>query len=540
MGPGMKFWILLFTLAVSSCLHPVLAETPATDPNPGLNFGVIETYFKPVKCFEFNFDLAMSCAEGFNSALKLLPEEHELVGASAVTTTDQILRDLGPVKLVRRVARVRPSTYQDALKVRDERLAALENGVRELVGKPAPFDYRAEIRALRPLIDANIPDSKIVLAALDGQIKSADAHGFLMTRQDFETFQGSADPGLIGVGVVLHAANRAWRFQRVIPGSGGEAAGLKNRDLLLKIDGRDVGFDWSVDEVAKALRGPEGSDVKLRIERGGQEIDVTVRRRPFRQSNLSSHYDGSTRTGILRIERFAATGDDGFPLCTEADLRLHDLAEDGAQNFVIDLRDNPGGFIDQAICLLSLFTGPDQVAVRAKAPGPTTTETVYRTQDPQKYSGTLVVLINEASASASELFAGAVQDLQRGWVVGTRSFGKGSLQDFDAFSEAPVDAVMARTVQIFYQPRGRTNQGEGIFPDIEIGADANASTEWVPREFDLYPKALKTEMKTPREWISPRPEALQNLRQCVQSQVPSPVEDLQLASALAVTACTPE
>lgn len=531
----MKFWVraallLLFT----SCQHPVFAE-----PNPGLSFAIIETYFKPVKCFEFSFDLALTCAEGLNSALKLVPDGRELIGAAALSSGHEVLRDYGPLKLVRERVRARPATYRAALALRDAKLAALEDGVRALVGKTPPFDYREELRDLRALVPAEVPTSKIVLAALDGQIKSRDPHGFVMTHQDFADFQGSQDPGLVGVGVTLHPANRAYRFQRVIPDGGGARAGLKDRDLLLEIDGAPVGFDLGVDEVARRLRGTAGSKVKLKVERAGRALDVEVTRRAFHLKNLESRYFAETRTGYLRIERFAATGDRGLPLCAEADLLLHDLQEDGARGYVLDLRDNPGGFIDQAICLLSLFTGADRVAVRAKAPGATSTETLYRTAGDRKYHGPLVVLINEASASASELLAGAVQDLEAGWVVGTRSFGKGSLQDFSAFSEAPGEAVEARTVQLFYQPNGRTNQGEGIFPDLEVFAEAAGAAEWVPREFDLFPKALRLEKKTPQAWVSPRPEALSKLVACVRGRAAAETgEDPQLARALTALGCT--
>ncbi|MBX3019166.1 MAG: hypothetical protein KF767_14870 [Bdellovibrionaceae bacterium] len=533
----MKFWVQVVLLLFTSCQHPVFADLAAKDPNPGLNFTIIETYFKPVKCFEFNFELAMTCAEGLNSALKLVPDGRELIGEAEMSARYELLKDYGPVKLAREITRLQPATYQEALQLRDRKLQALEEGVKALIGKTPPFDYRAEIRGVAALVPTGTPESKIVLAALDGQLKSRDAHAFLMTHQDFEEFQGSNDPGLIGVGVTLHPANRAYRFQRVIASGGGAQAGLKDRDLLLEIDGQKIGFDLSSEEVVKRLRGPEGSVVTLKIERAGQPLIFKVTRRPFRMKNIESRFLPASATGVVRIERFAATGDQNLSLCTEVDLQLHDLQEDGAKNFVLDLRDNPGGFIDQAICILSLFTGPDQVAVRAKAPGATSAETVYRTSGERRYTGGLVVLINEASASASELLAGAVQDLGAGWVVGKRSFGKGSLQDFNAFTEAPGEAVEARTVQLFYQPNGRTNQGEGIFPDLAVDA-APGDDEWVPREFDLFPKALRLEKKTPEKWVTPRPQALQKLTACVQARLSSESgEDPQLARALTALGC---
>jgi carboxyl-terminal processing protease len=196
--------------------------------------------------------------------------------------------------------------------------------------------------------------------------------------------------------------------------------------------------------------------------------------------------------------------------CEVIGQKIEKLTADGAKGLVFDLRGNGGGLLDEAICIGGLFAG-QKVIVKVKDLEANSFEDKPSFHD-SITSLPLVILIDAGSASASEVVSGAMQDHRRAWILGERSFGKGTVQAPQPFLSR--DIVLFRTIQRFYQPLGRTNQLVGIFPDFEVPAtpDATADERFRLREADIYPHALKAESG---DWKQPRPDEVSAVGACV-------------------------
>lgn len=265
-------------------------------------------------------------------------------------------------------------------------------------------------------------------------------------------------------------------FLKVYEGSGAEEAGFKVDDILYKVDGKDIsGEDLS--EVVSKIRGDEGTTVELTVLRGddGEEYTATVTRKIV-QTDTVYHEMKEDKIGYIQVTEFDDVTTDQYK---EA---LEDLENQGMKGLVVDLRNNPGGNVDTVTDMLDLML-PEGTTLSIK--DKQGKESVYESDDEHRFTKPLVVLVNENSASASEIFSGAIQTFGTGEVVGTTTYGKGVVQQiFDLKDGTSVKLTIAE-----YLIAGQFGiNGKGVTPDVEVQYEKDAQN---PDRDNQLEKALE-------------------------------------------------
>ncbi|HVA13257.1 MAG TPA: S41 family peptidase [Stellaceae bacterium] len=306
-----------------------------------------------------------------------------------------------------------------------------------------------------------VSDQKLIEAAISGMLSSLDPHSSYENAKNFQDLQAEVQGQFGGLGLEVTMENGLVKVVSPIDDTPAAQAGLKPGDLIISLDGEQVQGMTLADAVTK-MRGPVGSTVKLTIKRAGRDpFDVTLKRAVVKVQSVKSQSEGDD-IGYIRITSFNEQTDSGVKAAIKS---LQ--AKEGAKlsGIVLDLRNNPGGLLDQAIAVVNDFVDKGEiVSTRGRRP-----------EDAQRYDAKppgdlthglpMVVMINGGSASASEIVAGALQDHHRAILLGTRSFGKGSVQ---TIIQLPGHGAMRLTTARYYTPSGRSIQAEGIEPDIVV------------------------------------------------------------------------
>jgi len=316
--------------------------------------------------------------------------------------------------------------------------------------------------------DAGLAPASVALEFVFGATDSLDQYsGFLPA-----TKQGNSlvelEGHIVGIGVEIGPHDGGMRIVRAIPGSPAAEAGLKPGDLIESIDGREMSGATAQDAVS-LIAGPAGSRLTLRVRRDARVAEITLVRREVDLHSISEATILDRNVGYIKLEKFTETSSE------ELDAALIDLNRRGMRSLIVDLRANPGGLLTTAIELSSKFIpyGPI-VSTRGRNSADNTVEYSHRgwaTEIP------LVVLVDEESASASEIFAAAIQDNDRGLIVGRRTYGKGTVQTHFPLQAVSGDLVL--TTARFLSPRGRLIDGAGVEPDVAVQASRfdRSSTE---------------------------------------------------------------
>lgn len=303
---------------------------------------------------------------------------------------------------------------------------------------------------------------ELISSAIRGMVSDLDPHSSWMEASQWQQLQESTEGRWSGIGLVTGLDGEFDVVKRTIDGGPAALAGLQRGDRLLRVDGQPlVGLD---DEgLGELLRGERGQPVRIEFLRGDQALERTVvRDQVFAPSVELARMD----------ERFAYAHIAQFQRRSAAEL-LHGLSrlerEGGpVEGLLLDLRDNPGGLMDEAIELVDLFIGEGDIVQTRDRSGEVVEAHRGRAQVTDR-AIRLVVLINGSSASAAEVVAGALQDLERARVVGTPSFGKGSVQMVSVFEDG---SALRLTVARYHLPSGRVLEpGEGVIPDLLVPLD---------------------------------------------------------------------
>ena len=279
-----------------------------------------------------------------------------------------------------------------------------------------------------------------------------DPHSEYIPAQDFQRVNESLEGEFDGIGIVFNASTDTIMVLSVIPQGPSDKAGLRAGDRIIRIDGRDVaGQKIPQDSMVKLMRGPRRSHVKLSLQRHGLKelVEVDVERGAIELHSLETSFmlDSEAGIGFVRLSQFART--------SHAEMRkaILSLKSEGMKSLIIDLRSNGGGFLDQAILIANDLLPDNKLIVY-------TEDREGRQQRQYSKSGSfpeleVVVLVDELSASSSEILAGALQDNDRGLVIGRRTFGKGLVQTQIPFADG---SAMRLTVARYYTPTGRSIQ----------------------------------------------------------------------------------
>ena len=307
-----------------------------------------------------------------------------------------------------------------------------------------------------------VDDKALIEAAINGMLTSLDPHSSYLSADDAADMRVQTRGEFGGLGLEVTQEEGWVKVVSPIDGTPAAAAGMESGDFITEVDGESL-LGLTLDEALELLRGPVGSEVVITVVREGEvePMKVSIVRDTIKLTAVRSRTEG--KAVVLRVTTFNAQT---FPNLEEGLQKEVEAAGgiDNVDGFVIDLRNNPGGLLNQAVFVADAFLeGGEIVSTRGREP-----------QDGDRFNATpgdlaqgkpIVILINGGSASASEIVAGALQDHRRGIVVGTKSFGKGSVQTVVPLQG---DGAMRLTTARYYTPSGRSIQALGISPDIIV------------------------------------------------------------------------
>ncbi|MCQ2574770.1 MAG: S41 family peptidase [Alphaproteobacteria bacterium] len=310
-------------------------------------------------------------------------------------------------------------------------------------------------------------ERKMLEGAMNGMLSALDPHSSYLSKEDFKEFNDKSQGEFGGLGIQITSDKGAVRVISPIDDTPASKAGIKAGDYITRIDGEQV-FDLTLNQAVKKMKGKPGTKVKLTIMREGEEAKTITLKRAIikvksikyeeKEDAFSLDDEKAPKIGYIRISDFGAT------TTKELHDALKSLEKKKVAGYVLDLRNNPGGFLTAAIDVSDAFLDDGEiVSTRGKAK--TDIERMFAKKGDLANGKPVVVLINHGSASASEIVAGALQDNGRAIIMGSKSFGKGSVQQQKPLGDGTAIHI---TIARYYTPSGRSIQNEGITPDVEV------------------------------------------------------------------------
>jgi carboxyl-terminal processing protease len=304
-----------------------------------------------------------------------------------------------------------------------------------------------------------VNDKELIHSAINGMLTSLDPHSSFLTADDFDQMQERTKGEFGGLGIEITMEDGFVKVVSPIDDTPAARAGIISGDLIIGIDGQNV-LGMTLTEAVDLMRGKIGSEITVTIKRGEiAPFDVTLKRDVIKMRSVRS--DSYGHVGYIRITNFTEQTTPGL-LKAMTDLR----EEHGKKliGVVLDLRNNPGGLLSEAISVTDAFLDQGEI-VSTRGRNESSASRYFAREGDISNGMPIVVLINSGSASASEIVAGALKDHDRALIMGTRSFGKGSVQSIVPIGR---DAAMRITTARYYTPSGVSIQGTGITPDIIV------------------------------------------------------------------------
>jgi len=312
---------------------------------------------------------------------------------------------------------------------------------------------------IQELFYKDISDKELYEAAIRGMFASLDPYSAYYNEEQSDAFNESTSGNYVGIGIKFEGANNLMRIVKVFAGTPAYSAGLLMGDYLIEVDGVETS-GMSTTKVASMIKGEEGTKVKLKLLRAQEFIEVEVERRNIQAESCDFSVLGKD-IGYIKIEEFNES------TYSEVSKYVEALKALQMNKLILDLRDNSGGYVSQAVAVANYFV-PRGVVTTLK----------YKNEDKDKvYSSVLkepyfklVVLVNENSASSAEILAGAIKDTKAGTLIGTTTYGKGVFQNVYNLKDGGSIKI---TTGVYQTPNGTCIDGVGIAPDIEVeGEDA--------------------------------------------------------------------
>ncbi len=323
-------------------------------------------------------------------------------------------------------------------------------------------NYTEAIQLIQKNYAQPVPVDRMVYGSVRRMLQTLDPHSNFFDPREFSNMREEQHSKYSGLGIRIRAlvpgSGRVVIYEPPDPGTPAYRKGLRAGDVISKVEGESID-DWTTDEVISHLRGPKGTKVRISIDRPSmdQPLDVEITREEIKLFTVPYGFFIRPAIGYVKIDRFSETTSD------ELSEKLSDLGTKNLKGLILDLRDNPGGLLQQAIEVADPFLSKNKVVVSTKGRDDSTKKNIVA-PGAMQINCPLVVLINRSSASASEIVAGAIQDHDRGLVVGETSFGKGLVQSVYPLENG---AGLALTTAKYYTPSGRLIQrgytGDTVF-----------------------------------------------------------------------------
>jgi carboxyl-terminal processing protease len=383
----------------------------------------------------------------------------------------------------------------------------------------------AEVLSLvkKNYVDEITNDKDLIYGAIKGMLNSLDPHSSFLTPDVFKEMQIDTKGEFGGLGIKISIKDGVLTVIAPIEDTPAFRAGVKAGDMIIKIDGEST-KDMSLHDAVTKLRGPKGTSVTITIMRKGLDKpkDITIIRDIIKIKSVKSKVIEDT-IGYVKLTQFQQK------TASELEKALKSLEKQGIDSLILDLRNNPGGLLNSAIDVANQFLPPRTLVVYIKGRDKERVE--YRTTSGRKIKEyPMVVLVNGGSASASEIVAGALQDWKKAVILGTQTFGKGSVQTVIPLSDG---SGLRLTTARYYTPKGRSIQATGIEPDIIVKtkADEEAKAHPVIREKDLEKHLENEQVKEEKEKDSEKEKIEQEPEEIIVEEI-SEEEDVQLERAI--------
>ena len=332
-------------------------------------------------------------------------------------------------------------------------------------------------------VDQPLDDVVLMRGAIQGMLAATgDKHTSYMDPEQFKQANTEMEGEYTGIGAWVDTSGEYLTIISPMPNSPAEAAGLKSGDLIIAVDGNNVvGVDPNI--VLQSVKGPEGTTLVLTIKRSSPDetIDITLQRAIINVPSVESRMLEGENIGYIALFTFGDQSSRDFKVA------LRELLAQNPDGLILDLRNNGGGYVDTAIEIISQFIGSGPVMIERMGSGEETVLEALPGGLATKIP--LVVLVNEGSASASEITAGAIQDYQRGKIVGTTTFGKGSVQNWIPLEDN--QGAVKITVARWLTPNGRLIHGTGLEPDFVVELTEQDIEEEFDRQLEKAIEVLK-------------------------------------------------
>ena len=357
-------------------------------------------------------------------------------------------------------------------------------------GKVTEKEVSKKLNKLNALIDKyylyedEIDTDKLAEGIYSGYTSAlGDKYTVYYDEDETKALMESTSGTFSGVGATLtkDADTGYATIVNVYEDSPAEKAGLKAGDILEKIDDHEVG-DEQLDTVVSWIKGEKGTDVKITVLRDGEELELTATRDTIEVKTVSYEMK-ENQIGYIRVSEFDTVTYDQFK---EA---LDDLEKQGMTGLVVDLRNNPGGSLSTVCDMLDLMLPKGLIVYTEDKNGK---KTKMKSDEEHQFTKPLAVLVNGNSASASEIYSGAIQDYGIGKIVGTQTYGKGVVQQiFDLDDGTAVKLTIAE----YFTPKGRSINGKGITPDVKVEYENNEENPDADNQLDKAVEEVKAQMK---------------------------------------------
>ena len=335
-------------------------------------------------------------------------------------------------------------------------IAALLYGLQSVTGSlPGTLKFMRALSIVRSSFIESVDYDKLYEGAIKGMVNAlGDPYSVYLDEESFKSLVTSTEGHFGGIGVVIGMKDNNFVVIAPLKGTPGDRAGIKSGDKITAIDGKKTAGQ-TLEEVVAQIRGKEGTTVEIELKTVTGEVKtVRVIRSDIKLETVAGEMK-SNKIGYIRIGMFNEnTGSDFIK-------KFHELEGQGMEGLVLDLRDNPGGLLSESVKVAELMVPKGPIVSVTERSGKSVTE--YSSLEKAKYP--VAVIVNQGSASAAEIVAGALQDTKAGKLFGTKTFGKGSVQ---AVSNLDESTGMKLTIARYYTPSGRSINGTGIEPDVLV------------------------------------------------------------------------
>lgn len=341
-------------------------------------------------------------------------------------------------------------------------LFLINSGVGDLVGAAK---FLRALHLVKRDFDGEVTYRNLYEGAMHGMVKAAgDPYTVYLDEKDFANLNRMTESTFGGVGIVFGQRNNNYVIISALENNPGAKAGIKGGEIILEVDGKNT-KEMNMEQVSAGIRGPKGTQVKLKLQnKDGKQWECTITRDDIKNQSVAGRMEEGTKIGYIRISMFnESTGEDFGK-------KYQELEQQGMEATILDLRSNPGGTLRDGVAVSKYLVPKGPIVSIIDGHGKKYTEE----SSLEKVKYPLVVLVNGGTASAAEIVSGAVKDTKAGYLMGTKTFGKGSVQQVYRLG---TDTGLKITMAKYYTPSGVSIHNKGIEPDQVVELPDNATED---------------------------------------------------------------